>query len=226
MPTLWGAQGGHNAAPPVFRAGPRGAGVANTDKVEVHSVFLMDPTNAAAYVSYMDTGVYSLLGFYSEFIKPDATSGVAAQEAYIAPLLNWYCAACTNNNTRESAIAIDLVTSSLPLQNLLLECWAPCFKNLMKVALGTAGPPVTTSVAFAAGANQLKNAIRDTRAAAVTYQQDASKKTFTEQYRSSIAQVMYNLCNVANDDHLPEVHRLFAQSPKGQAYAILGSFAV
>jgi hypothetical protein len=54
------------------------------------SVFLTDPTNAEAYVSYMDTGVYSLLGFYSKFIEPDATSGVAAQEAYIAPLLSWY----------------------------------------------------------------------------------------------------------------------------------------
>jgi hypothetical protein len=54
---------------------------------------------------------------------------------------------------------------------------------------------------------------------------NASKKTFTEQYGSSIAQVMYNLCNVAVDGHLPEVHRLLAQSPKGQAYAILGSFA-
>jgi hypothetical protein len=41
----------------------------------------------------------------------------------------------------------------------------------------------------------------------------------------SIAQVMYNLCNVADDDHLPEVHRLLAQSPKGRAYTILGSFA-
>jgi hypothetical protein len=95
-----GAQG-HNAGPPVFRASPDGAGVANTDKVEVRSMFLMDPTNAAAYVSYMDTAVYSLLGFYSEFIKPNATSGVAAQEAYIAPLLNWYRAACTNDNAGE-----------------------------------------------------------------------------------------------------------------------------
>jgi hypothetical protein len=126
-----GAQG-HNAAPPVFRAGPHGAGAANTDKVEVRSVFLMDPTNAAAYVSYMDTGIYSLLGFYSEFIEPeDATSGVAAQEAYITPLLNWYYAACTNGNSGKSAIAIDPVTSGLPLQNLLLQGWAARSKNLM-----------------------------------------------------------------------------------------------
>jgi hypothetical protein len=80
-------------------------------------MFLMNPTNAAAYVDYMDTGVYSLLGFYSEFIEPDATSGVAAQEALVAPLLNWYRAACTNDNAGESAIAIDPVTSGLPLQN-------------------------------------------------------------------------------------------------------------
>jgi hypothetical protein len=94
----------------------------------------------------------------------------------------------------------------------------------MKVALGTGGPAVT-SVAFAAGVTQLKTAIRDISAAAITYQRDALKKTFTEQHGPSIAQVMYNLCNVADDDHLPEVHRLPAQSPKGRAYAILGSFA-
>jgi hypothetical protein len=93
----------------------------------------------------------------------------------------------------------------------------------MKVALGTRGPAVT-SVAFAAGVTQLETAIRDTSAAAITYQRDASKKTFTEQHGPSIAQVIYNLCNVADDDHLPEVHRVLAQSPKGQAYAILGSF--
>jgi hypothetical protein len=94
----------------------------------------------------------------------------------------------------------------------------------MKVALGTGGPAVT-SVAFAAGVNQLETAIRDTSAAAITYQRDALKKTFMEQYGPSIAQVMYKLCNVADNDHLPEVHRLLAQSPKGRAYAILGSFA-
>jgi hypothetical protein len=190
----------------VFQAGPHGAGAANTDEVEVRSVFLMNPVHAAAYVDYMDTGVYSLLGFYSKFIEPDATSGVAAQEGSIAPLLNWYQAACTNDNAGESAIAIAPVTSALPLQNLLLQGWAARSKNLMKVALGTGGPAVT-SVAFATGVNQLENAIRDTSDAAITYQRDASKKTFTEQYGASIAQVMYNLCNVADDDRLPEVHR-------------------
>jgi hypothetical protein len=81
----------------------------------------LDPTNAPAYVGYMDTGVYSLLGFCNEFIKADATSGVPDQEAYIAPLLNWYRAACTNDNAGESVIAVNPVTSALPLQNLLLQ---------------------------------------------------------------------------------------------------------
>jgi hypothetical protein len=121
-------------------------------------VFLMDPTNAPAYVQYMDTGVYSLLGFYNEFIEADATSGVAAQEAYIAPLLNWYQATCTNDNAGESAIAVNPVTSALPLQNLLLQGWAVRSKNIMKVALGTGGPAVT-SVAFVAGVTQLETAI-------------------------------------------------------------------
>jgi hypothetical protein len=142
----------------------------------------------------MDTGVYSLLSFYSEFIKPHATSGVAAQEAHIAPLLNWYRAACTNNNAGESAISIDPVTSGLPLQNLLLQQgWAARSKNLMKVALGTGGPAVT-SVAFAAGVNQLENAIQDTGATAITYQWDAPKKTFTEQYGTSIAHRSCTTC--------------------------------
>jgi hypothetical protein len=81
-------------------------------------------------------------------------------------------------------------------------------------------------VAFVTGVTQLKTtAIQDTSAAAITYQRDALKKTFTEQYGASIAQVMYNLCNVADDDHLPKVHCLLALSPNGRAYAILGSFA-
>jgi hypothetical protein len=115
----------------------------------------------------MDTGVYSLLGFYNEFIEADAASGVPDQEAYIAPLLNWYRAACTNDNAGESVIAVNPVTSALPLQNLLLQGWASRSKNIMKVALGTGGPAVT-SVAFAAGVTQLETAIRDTSAAAIT----------------------------------------------------------
>jgi hypothetical protein len=136
-----GAQG-HNAAPPVFRAGPHGAGTANTDKVKVRSMFLMNPVHAVAHVEYMDMGVYSLLGFYSKFIELDATSGVAAQKASVAPLLNCYWAACTNDNAGESAIAINTVTSALPLQNPLLQGWAARCKNLMKVALGTGGLPL------------------------------------------------------------------------------------
>jgi hypothetical protein len=58
----------------MFQAGPRGASAANTDEVEIRSVFLLDPANAPAYVNYMGTGVYSLLGFYNKFIKADATS--------------------------------------------------------------------------------------------------------------------------------------------------------
>jgi hypothetical protein len=139
-------------------------------------------------------------------------------------LLSWYWAACNNNNAGESAIVVNPVTLALPLQNLLLQGWAVCSKNTMKVSLGTGGP-AATSVAFAAGVTQLETAIRDTSAAAITYQRDASKKTFTEQYGPSIAQVMYNLCNVAYDNHLPKDHRLLAQFPKGRAYAILGSFA-
>jgi hypothetical protein len=76
----------------------------------------MDPANAPAYILFMPTGAYSLLGFYTEFIQANTTSGVAAQEAYIAPLLNWYRVACTNYDTSESAIAVNLVTSALLLQ--------------------------------------------------------------------------------------------------------------
>jgi hypothetical protein len=68
---------------------------------------------------------------------------------------------------------------------------------------------------FIASVTQLKTAIRDTSAAAITYQRDALEKTFTKQFSASIAQTMYNLCNVADDDDLPKVHRLLAQFPKG-----------
>ena len=34
---------------------------------------------------------------------------------------------------------------------------------------------------------------------------------------------MYNLCGVADDAHLPEIHRLLAKAPKGKEYAILNA---
>jgi hypothetical protein len=37
--------------------------------------------------------------------------------------------------------------------------------------------------------------------------------------------ILGNCTALSNNDQLPEVHRLLAQSPKGRAYAILGSFA-
>jgi hypothetical protein len=205
---------GHGAAPAVFRHGPHAGAATDTTQVEVCSVFLMDPNHAVDIVAWRPDVVWTLLASYNEFIQPNATSGNAAQEAYIKPLLNWYRAACTINAGGHSATGIVPVTSSLPLQKLLLQGWVDHNKKITKVALGTGGPGLT-SVAFNAGVTQLETAIRDTSAAAITYQREAAQKTFTEQYGASIAQTMYNLCNVADDEHLPAIHKLLAKSPEG-----------
>lgn len=219
---LTGAHG-HGAAPPVFRHGPHAAGAADTDEVEFRPVFLMDPAHAPDLMLERPNGVYTLLAFYDLFIRGPATSGDAAQEAYIAPLLNWYRAACTTDANGHPAHAITPVTSALPLQNLLLQSWAGRTKFQMKTALGTGGPGLT-SVAFNAGVTSLETAIRETSAAAITYQRDASQKTFTEQYGTAIAQLMYNLSNTTRDEDIPDIHKLLAKSPKGRAYAILASY--
>jgi hypothetical protein len=35
---------------------------------------------------------------------------------------------------------------------------------------------------------------------------------------------MYKMTGAADDDHLPEVHKILAKAPKGQYYAILSSY--
>ena len=42
--------------------------------------------------------------------------------------------------------------------------------------------------------------------AALEHDRQKSQKTFTDKHGAVLAQKMYYLCNVADDEHLPEVH--------------------
>ena len=190
---------GHSAAPnPVFRFGPHGGAAADTDEVQVRPVFLLDPNLAEDFVGERSDGTFSLLGFYNAFIAPDATSGDAARETYIAPLLQWYRAACTNDATPSPAIGVDLVTSGVPAQFHMLQGWGARNAAIIRNALGHGGPALS-NVAFNAGITNLQATLQNTSRAHLQYLRDAAIKTFTETYGASIAQVMYNLCNVNAD---------------------------
>ena len=67
----------------------------------------------------------------------------------------------------------------------------------------------------------ITDTLDETTTCALNYQCDRDNKTFTDKYGDAIAQIMYNLTGAANDDHLPELHRLLAKANKAQFYAIL-----
>ena len=213
---------GYGANPAVVRFGPHGATAANVEEIQARKTFVLDPAIAVRALTTQPSGMYNLRHFYATFISADAESGDNARVAAIEPLLNWFRLASTDTAGGHSVLDLKRITGAPPLQEQVLMGFMTSYKNNFQAQLGLGGPGLT-SVAFTAGIDRIENAVTTTNAAHIAYLRDAGKKTFTERYGASIAQLMYNVCNVADDDHLPEIHRLMASSPKGRAYAILAA---
>ena len=112
------------------------------------------------------------------------------------------------------------VHSPLPHVTLTLDRWAARTKASQLARMGFGGPQLT-SAAFIAGVGQLENVITDTATQRLAFERDRSNKSFSQKHGDHLGALVRTLTNSVNDDHLPEVHRLLARSPKGRDYGIL-----
>ena len=213
----------HGAAPVVYRNGPHAGGAPDTDDLRVRKVMLLPPEAAERLLSLNPVGRYGLPGFYREFIEGPMTSGDAAQVATWTPVEEWWRVACTNAAGGHSPVSIDPIASPVPGNLIRLNAWVARTRNEALQRLGMGGPQLTTA-AFDAGMASLRNTLNTNATDRLQFERDRMNKSFTDKYGAAAAQRMHRLCNVPDDDHLPEAHKLLAKSTsKGRDYTILNN---
>ena len=67
---------GHGAAPPVFRGGPWPHGEPNATQLRARRAFLLPARLSNDLLTTQPSGCYTLLAFYTTFLRPELESGV------------------------------------------------------------------------------------------------------------------------------------------------------
>lgn len=219
LPTIQGA-GGHGAAPPVFRSGPYATGTPNTTDLTARPAMVL-PTELAALalLNAPVDGRFTLLGFLNTILQP-WTGGTPAQQAMVAPLAAWWRLASTNDAGGSTSVARPLLATASPRLSAKLSAWASRVTSGQLARLGAGGPGLTNT-AFALGVAEIKNVLQANQVAALEFERDKNNKTFTDSHGTYLADQLHRLCGVPDDEHLPPVHGLIANSSKGKVYALL-----
>ena len=218
---------GHGAAPPVFRTGPHGGGVADTDVLNVRRAMVLPPPSAGTAVDLVPSGRYTHIAFNNVILNAGLNHADAAVQALWAPIEAWYRAASTDAGAAGAAptvsIAINPIDTTAPANTFRLNSWAVRVKNDLKSRAGVGGPGLTNNV-FNAGVTTLKDTMDANTNARLQFERDRNERSFTERHGTQLAQRMHRLCSVAADIDLPEVHRLLAKSAsKSRDYAIINN---
>ena len=219
-----------HAPAPVLRNGPHAGGAADTDALTVRRLFVLPPSLTPDLLRTNPDGAYNPPAFWTTFIQPSLDAG-GADADLVAPLVEWFRVASTATTAAPGAptpnvspVCIALVNTNAPATRNRLNAHANRVRQEGLRRLGVGGTGLTVA-AFNAGINSINTTLRDSAAASLQYQRDRDTVTFTQRYGPAIAQMMYNLCNVTQDDHLPEIHNAIANAPKGRCYAIVQNAA-
>ena len=215
---------GHGAGPPaVLRAGPWGGAEPDTHELTFRKVMLLPPAAGPDILRGAVNGAYSLQHFAATFITPGINDPNVDVQAMWTPVRDWFHAASTLTGPGQTTIRVHPVIGAGPASILNLHAWTNRAKTEILRTVGLGGPGLTTA-AFDAGIATIQATMNDTHQARIDFDRARSQQTFTEKHGDTLAQRMYWLCGVADDDHLPEVHRLLAKSnSKARHYSILGS---
>ena len=211
----------HGANPPVWRSGPHAAGTADVTEYRVRRAMILPAYLSARALTQVPEGRYTLLQFRTLLLEPEITHADVVRRGSIVPLREWYRACCTDN-AAGSSVRVAPITTAAPIITGKLNRWCHRAVKSHLDALGSAGPGVTTA-AFNAGILALQETLNSTTRESLQYDRDKSNKSFTDKHGEALAQRLQNLCDVDDDDSLPEVHRLIAKSPKAKDYGIVQS---
>jgi hypothetical protein len=217
---------GHSAAPAVFRFDAAGAGDAEAGEIRARRFFLLPADRAEEAVSHSVDGRFTILGFYNRFIQPGLADADPAIVDAHRPIEQWWRYACTNTAAGVSRLANAPVTSPLPGATMRLNGWVNRVTSSLLGRLGVGGPVLTTA-AFTAGVTSIRDTLRDTNDERLQFERDRRNKSFTDKHGAALAERVHRLCDVVDDDHLPDAHRLLAMSNhKSRDYGILAALFV
>ena len=211
---------GHGAAPAVVRTGPHAATVATATEIRVRRVLLLPPTAAADAIGYLADGRYSLPAFYNRFVLGKHDSADLAERALWAETALWFRAASTNTGAGQNLVRVTpSVPTTLPVTRLLGAFTTQRIRHYMSLQ-GVGGPQLSNH-AFQAGVNQLAQVLTDNHDDSKAFETQARLKTFRDKHGAALENRILRLTGAVDEAHLPEIHRLLVNSPKGREYSIL-----
>ena len=214
---------GHGAAPAVYRFGHQAVGTADTDELRTRRALVLPCEDSSDFLSRVPTGIYTVQHFYNQFLAPHL-GGNADIRAKWSPVEEWWRCACMNvNGGTDSKIAITPTVSGLPAATQALQICISKIRERELARVGVGGPQLSNA-AFNTGVTQLQQTLNNNAQQRLQFERDRSNKTFTDKFGEHLANLMYKMTGAADDNGLPEVHKVLARAPKGQYYGILSSY--
>ena len=214
---------GHLQAPPRLRLGPHAPNTPDTDEIRARRAFLMDPKDSVRALTSQPLGRYTLPAFYTTFIAPGLANPDPAIQTATHPIRDWFRLASTNATGDLAVLRVTPVADPLPVNGLSFNRALTRVKTEAKRKLGGGGPGLTTT-AFETGIQTIRDALTATSENHLTYERSKAQKSYTDRHGTAMAERLYRLTGVNDDDHLPEIHRVLASTPKNRESGVLQSF--
>ena len=220
---MTGVNGHGTAGGAVFRFDHQASGTQNTDDIRARKVMVLPCDESADFLSRQGSGIYSVQNFYNFFLQPHAAAAAGIRAKW-EPVEQWWRVACMNvNGGTESKLAVTGASSALPSANQSLHACTARAVDRVLTRVGVGGPQLSNA-AFSTGVQRLETVLNNNAQQRLQFERDRAQKSFTDRYGEHLADHMYKMTGAADDDHLPDVHKVLAKAPKGQYYAILGSY--
>jgi hypothetical protein len=176
------------------------------------------PTYAATAVSFRDDGRHTLAAFYAQFVLGKHDSAAADKQQMWSHVAQWFCLASTDNAANASVVRVTPIEPATPPTRMALTNFAT---RRVKDLLGQVGygGPALTNTAFRARVD----AMSDNQTTYLDCDRQARRKTFAEKHGAALETRILRFTGQPDEAHLPEIHRLMTNAPRGRKYSILNS---
>jgi hypothetical protein len=212
---MTGVNGHGTASGAVVRFDHQTSGTQNTDNYRTRRVMVLPPDESSDFLSRNPTGIYELQNFYNFFLQPHVASAVPATRAKWEPVEQWWRAACMNQNgLTECKVRVTGTSSALPAARQALNACTTRITDHGLARVGVGGPQLSNA-AFNAGVQRLETVLNNNAQQRLQFERDRAQKSFADRYGEHLDTHMYKMTGAADDDHLPDIHKILAKAPKG-----------
>jgi hypothetical protein len=128
------------------------------------------------------------------------------------------------NAATESKVRVTGTSSALPVARQALNACTARVTDHVLARVGVGGPQLSNT-AFNTGVQRLESVLNNNAQQRLQFEQDRAQRASPTALENTWPPTyVYKMTGAADDDHLPKVHKILAKAPKGQYYAILGSY--